>query len=346
VSTQQSALNGLTERFAATPPAEAAALLLELYGIVGEVTRLSSEADETFAVETPDRHRLILKIANPSEREENLNFQGGVLLHLEKIAPDLRVPRLIRTQAGDFCPKVGLADGSVRFIRAMSWLEGRQLWEVASTPALMFALGSALGALDAALASHQADVPEIDLIWNLSRAAPARQLLEHVADPRKRVLAEAAFVDLAEIVEPLATSLPRQIIHNDINPYNVLVAGPKDNAIGGIIDFGDMVFAPRINDLAIALSYHVGKPDGRALVRAAVVGFTRVLALDELEKQILGTLVRGRLAMTIAITEWRSSLRPDHAEYIKRNQPASVAGLERLANFDRAALRDFFFGDE
>jgi Ser/Thr protein kinase RdoA (MazF antagonist) len=139
-------------------------------------------------------------------------------------------------------------------------------------------------------------------------------------------------------------NLPRQVIHNDVNPYNVLV-DKTNGEITGIIDFGDLILAPRINDLAIALSYHVGKADGARLVRAGLAGFRRHVQLTEAEMACLGTLVRIRLAMTVAITEWRSALRPDHAAYIKRNQPAAIAGLRRLAGLPPAELREFFLGE-
>ena len=51
--------------------------------------------------------------------------------------------------------------------------------------------------------------------------------------------------------------LPKQIIHNDLNDWNVLVS---DNEIKGIIDFGDLCYAPKICDLAIAMD--VGSEGG------------------------------------------------------------------------------------
>ncbi|MGT2492207.1 phosphotransferase [Cupriavidus basilensis] len=46
-------------------------------------------------------------------------------------------------------------------------------------------------------------------------------------------------------------------IHNDFNIYNVLV-DPRDHTrIAGVLDFGDMVHAPLIDDLAVAAAYQV-----------------------------------------------------------------------------------------
>jgi Ser/Thr protein kinase RdoA (MazF antagonist) len=345
VRAQESVANTLAERYRPTTAEEAATLLAELFGIAGVANRLTSEADETFAVTATDGRRLVLKIASPGERADVLAFQNGALLHLAASAPDVLVPRLEPARDGQICPAVAIPGEARRFVRLMSWLDGRQLSEIAATADVMGALGGALGRLDAALAGYRPSVPETDLVWDLSRALRTRPLLAHVGDEAKRALAAAAFDAFAREVAPVMASLPWQVVHNDVNPYNVLVGGDAGEPAIGIIDFGDLVVAPRINDLAIALSYHVGKAEGSVLVRAALAGFCRRVALTAVETACLGPLVRARLAMTIAITEWRSALRPDHAVYIKRNQPAAVAGLERLAGLEPPALRDFFFGD-
>jgi Ser/Thr protein kinase RdoA (MazF antagonist) len=60
-------------------------------------------------------------------------------------------------------------------------------------------------------------------------------------------------------VQPRLGGLRHQVIHNDLNPYNVLV-DPQDHITTvGLIDFGDMVQAPLINELAVACSYQLSE---------------------------------------------------------------------------------------
>ena len=54
---------------------------------------------------------------------------------------------------------------------------------------------------------------------------------------------------------PLLRGLRRQVIHNDFNPHNVLADAVDDTRIAGVIDFGDMVHAPLVQDLATACAY-------------------------------------------------------------------------------------------
>ncbi|WP_409529798.1 phosphotransferase, partial [Shinella sp.] len=75
---------------------EAAAAVAAVYGLKGEAKRLSSERDETFLFKRTDGTAFILKIANAAEDPAALEFQDGALLHLERAAPCVPVPRLIR----------------------------------------------------------------------------------------------------------------------------------------------------------------------------------------------------------------------------------------------------------
>ena len=54
------------------------------------------------------------------------------------------------------------------------------------------------------------------------------------------------------VTVPKLAQLRSQIIHGDIHPYNTLMA--DDATITGIIDFGDLVHAPLVQDLSNAVS--------------------------------------------------------------------------------------------
>ena len=60
-----------------------------------------------------------------------------------------------------------------------------------------------------------------------------------------------------EHARPALPGLRAQAIHNDLNLYNVLVDPRDHDVIAGILDFGDMVRAPLVNDLAVAASYQL-----------------------------------------------------------------------------------------
>ncbi len=92
-----------------------------------------------------------------------------------------------------------------------------------------------------------------------------------------------------------------------------------------------MTRAPRIVDLAVAAAYHVGAgEDPLAGPGELVAGYHALNPLESSELDILLHLIGARLAMTVAITEWRAGLYPQNREHILKNNASSWVALERL----------------
>jgi Ser/Thr protein kinase RdoA (MazF antagonist) len=72
-------------------------------------------------------------------------------------------------------------------------------------------------------------------------------------------------------VMPILRSLRAQTIHNDLNPHNILAVGANTDQIAGVIDFGDMLRTPLIQELATAAAYQpaVGTHPMQALAHIA-----------------------------------------------------------------------------
>ena len=121
---------------------------------------------------------------------------------------------------------------------------------------------------------------------------------------------------------PAVPGLRTQVIHNDFNPHNLLVS-PQDAAqLTGIIDFGDVVRTQLINDVAIAACYLLeGAAHPLDLPIALVQGYQSVTPLQAAELALLPSLMATRLAITVAITEWRAERYPDNRAYITKNTP-------------------------
>ena len=104
--------------------------------------------------------------------------------------------------------------------------------------------------------------------------------------------------------------LPAQLIHNDANDGNVLVAAsaesPFELRVSSIVDFGDMVHAPRICDLAVACTYaSLGKPDWLGAAAYVVAGYQAVAPLDERELELLFDLIRARLCLSVCLCAYQ-----------------------------------------
>ena len=128
-------------------------------------------------------------------------------------------------------------------------------------------------------------------------------------------------------------------MHNDLNPHNVVV-DPINARIAGIIDFGDLTFTARVNDLAIAAAYQVADSgDPLAPACDVIAAYHAVTPLDLLELDVLFDLIATRIVMTVVISSWRAVRYPENREYILRNNKPASSRLSRVAGLspERAA---------
>ncbi|MGH7010911.1 MAG: phosphotransferase, partial [Caulobacteraceae bacterium] len=168
-----------------------------------------------------------------------------------------------------------------------------------------------------------------------------RNLLSGVRSLEARADIERALDRFAEFVAPALPDLRAQVIHNDLNPYNVLVGEADFAMIVGLLDFGDMVRAPLVNEVAIAAAYHVSPgADPLAPILEIVGAYNTITPLTAWECDLIFDLIATRLAMTVLITEWRASRYPENSAYIMKNHPAAAAGLKRLGGVSPDQAQD------
>lgn len=196
-------------------------------------------------------------------------------------------------------------NGTEYCMALFSFLEGIPASETSQTDGQRRNIGSVLARLDKALLSCDHPVPPGALLWDMIRAVEISPVANTIQDDHLRQTVRGVFDDFETRALPVLNSLPHQLIHNDFHAGNVLVDSRDQSVATGIIDFGDIVKAPRIIDLAVAVARHAsGKnpiEDGAQIVMAYHA--QSPLLLPEVE--ILYDLACTRLAMRIAIWSWR-----------------------------------------
>lgn len=327
---------------AATAYEEVTALLWMHYRIRGQANKLNSERDENFHILAEDGREYVLKLTHPAESREVTDFQTQALLHAIERDPLLPIPKVVPRLDGEPYGPVAMGDGTERVLRLLTYLPGQPLYQISRSAPQRRHLGQILARLDRALSDFEHPAAHHRLLWDIQHAEQLKPLLlETPPSPQGEVL--GAWLDHYETqVRPALPGLRRQVIHNDLNPYNVLV-DPSDHATtAGIIDFGDMVHAPMANELAVACSYQLSGNGNPLDTAAEMVGaYHEITPLSGEEIDLLYDLILTRLCMTVTITNWRANKYPENKTYILRNNGLSWDGFQRLAAIRRQDAVDF-----
>lgn len=337
-------LHAAESLFTAEPPAVgvelARRIVFEHYGITVEATKLHSERDTNFLVSTGAKS-FILKITNQEEPAGVTDFQTEALLHLERSVPGLPVPHLKRTLEGESAAFVELSSGKSA-VRLLTYLNGSPLKELRRSRFPYHQIGQVIAELDKVLEGFDHPYKKYDLVWDSSSLQKLKPLLGFVTDPALFALCEKIVDDFEQRVGPRLAELNWQVIHNDINLNNILVS-PDGSRVSGVFDFGDMVYAPRVNELAVTCAYHVAEQDlFKPRLAALVSAYNEVVRLTESELSALYDLILARFVTTILITYWRASIFPENRTYILRNNPTAVEGLRLLSSLGNDALHRLF----
>lgn len=346
------------QQIACPPPALSTAAACEVaaayYGLQVNARPLVSERDQNFHLKADDGSQWVLKIANAAEDPAVTLFQVRALQHIAaKGSPELRVPELRLTRSGEEQVRLQ-ADGREVFARLVSYVPGQLLDAENITIAFARNAGAGLARLAALLADFDFPAPRQALLWDMQQALKLRELLVHCHADDERPAVAACLDDFAEHALPQFADLRSQVIHNDLNPANMLVDSQQPDRLAGVIDFGDMQRAPLVMDIGVAAAYlRNASGDPLDLMKAFVAGYNSVTALTAQELGLIFDLVNTRLATTVAILAWRRAERSADDAYLgaaSSQEQSALPFLQRLravtrneaSTAFRAACRDAY----
>ncbi|MFI5776837.1 aminotransferase class III-fold pyridoxal phosphate-dependent enzyme [Nocardia sp. NPDC051570] len=315
--------------------AETLALLAEsLFGVAAEAVVLAGECQVNVRLDVDGRPRYQLKVYAAETDSSEIELQQAVHAYLGRLVSPV-VTVALRGSA------TAVVDGAPRVVHLLDWVGGR-VWAEAGSPdsGRLVALGAAVARLDETLAGF--DHPALDrrYRWNPLYGTELARVLPLLTD-RDRPVVEHGLARLVEVL-PALRLLPQQAIHNDANDHNVIVA--EDGSLAGIIDLGDIVRAPRVCGLAVAMTYaQLGSPDPVSAAAAVVSGYHAESPLSAAELALLPDLVDIRLATSIANAAEQRAADPDN-EYLDISQPQIRRLVDASADYPRplleARLRD------
>ena len=176
------------------------------------------------------------------------------LQRLEAGGCAVAVPQVLPTQSGQAMTTIE-SRGSQFRLRVVTYLAGIPLEGHSPGSRLAFDMGRSLALIDRALAGFSHPGESQSLLWDMQRAAELRPLVRHVPGAELQRLVGDCIDVFERQLAPVFPVLRTQVIHNDLNPGNVLLTDAEPPSVAGVIDFGDMLRAPLVVDVAIAASY-------------------------------------------------------------------------------------------
>jgi len=251
--------------------------------------------------------------------KELIAAESTILRQLAESQPGF-YQKSLRARNNEFLCEDSYINGPVIF-RVLSWLDGIFFKETNHTPDLLKSFGQSLARMDLELKKTASIVIRARQIeWDLQYFLNLQGKLNHISDPSLRKMVYYFFIQFKEFVFPELPHLRKSIIHNDANDWNVLV---QDGKVSGMIDFGDMVYAPLIQELAVALTYSMFRKDDPLKWAAYIIaGYHEILPLEEKELELLYYLIAARLSMSVILSSEGIQNNPENEYLLISQKPA------------------------
>jgi len=317
---------------AAVTAAQAAGAVRASFRLSGglELDRLPGETDDNFLLRASGEERYVVKFAHLRADPRVISLQVRVLKHIESVAGQLPVPRVV--PAADGQPWTVVADGPLRgrVVHVITYLDGQLLRAVPTSAGLRYRLGVTLAELGRALRGFDDDDPVLrrPLLWDLSQLAQLRPLIAERPKTAQTSRLDEQLSRLVAEVAPRLAAQRTQLVHNDFSPDNVLADA---RSVRGIIDFGDVTVTALVNDVAIAAAYQLSpEPDLLGPALDLISGYHATTPLTTAELDLLPDLIGARILARIVISEWRAARFGENRAYILRNTPRAWDHLGRL----------------
>ncbi len=310
----------------ATTETDAARIARDHFGIEGRPSRLPGYEDVNTRITVATGESFVLKVS-PSESdmstvrliEDAMATVGGA---------SFATPRALPTRDGE--PYASLPDGSIA--RLHTWVDGATYSDCGNPAGAAHSIGRTAGEIVERLASLNTDVTRLDTQWDLQHGPDTiAALTHHVENPAQQAILSGA---AARIAGTSTDTLPRQVVHGDLNHGNLLLRG---DTVVGVIDFGDTRRTIRIAELAVACAYAMMDQDDPITVATQVCrGYRDICEPSRDEAAALFNLILARLATSVCVAASLPMANPHHHE----TAAATWGLLGRLTAGDMDAMAE------
>ena len=271
-----------------------------------KLSRLNSERDLNFLVKFGAKKKYVVKISNPKESLKQLEYQDLLIKHL-------RSNRLLKLIYPKILHKNILfyQDNKQRecAVRILTYIDGKMY----AKTNINNDIEKSLGKLLALQSKHLNNFMHIQAMrkfeWDPSNISWVKKYINLFSGLKKNVIFEA-IKQHVKFVKKNKNNLKHSVTHGDPNDYNIVV---KNQKIVGLIDFGDSIYAPSINDLAISLSYALTQSQNLFATLQNIIGsYNKIYSINDDEIYSLFGLIKSRLVITLVMAAKQRKKYPDN----------------------------------
>ena len=271
-----------------------------------KLSRLNSERDLNFLVKFGAKKKYVVKISNPKESLKQLEYQDLLIQHLrsnkqlKEIYPKILHKKILFYEDNK---------NRVCAVRLLTYINGNMYAKSKINTSIEKSLGKLLAIQSKQLNSFMHSQAMRIFEWDPSNIMWVKKFLSLFSGFKKDVIIES--IQQHELfVQKNKKNLKHSVTHGDPNDYNIVV---KNEKIVGLIDFGDSIYAPSINDLAIALSYSLTQSQNLFDTLNNIVGsYNKICPINDDEIYSLFSLIKSRLVITLVMAAKQRKKYPDN----------------------------------
>ncbi len=288
-----------------------------------KIKQLDSERDINFILSINNKKKYVLKISNPSEKINILKYQDRLINYLRSdLSLKSFIPKIHHTKIVKYFDK----KNRECFVRILSYIEGRMYGDTKSNDKIESSLGKLLGKVSTKLQAFNDIDAHRNFIWDPSNIDWIKKDINIFSGSKKLILLKC-FSEYEKFVKNNLNKLRYSITHSDPNNYNIVI---KENNVCGLLDYGDSIYSPTINDLAICLSYALMNNNNIYLTLKNVISeYNKQFSINEDEINSLISLCKSRLMITVVMAKKQRIKYPSN-QYLSISEKDAWSLLEKL----------------
>ncbi len=302
-----------------------------------KLSRLNSERDINLLIKGAGTKRYVVKISNPKESLAQLEYQDLLINHLrqsiqlKKIYPEIIHKKILFYK-----------DRNERrcAVRILTYIDGDMYAKSKNSDHTEKSLGKLLALQSNQLQSFIKNQAMRSFEWDPSDIRWTKKFINLFKGTKKNII-KNTIDEHEKFVFKNIKNLKHAVTHGDPNDYNIVV---KKEKIIGFIDFGDSIYAPVINDLAISLSYALmGNKNLYKSLQNIVGTYNEFYKLSDQDIYSLLALIKSRLVITLVMAAKQRKKYPDN-KYLSISENNAWGLIYKLHKVDPyffiAVIRD------